>query len=70
MLSHPQIAQRTQCDDVHRVLLVLSGAHLHVPKLLLEHSERMPYLGSDAGLGAFKLVDQRIYTVVFLHCLM
>ena len=60
MPCHPQIAQREQRDNLCCVFLEPSVAHLHVPKLLLEYSERMLHLGPDAGPGALQLVDQRL----------
>jgi hypothetical protein len=42
---HPQIRQGKQRDELGRVLGQPSVAHLRVPELALEHTERMLNLG-------------------------
>ncbi len=65
--GHPQVRERKQRDDLRRVLLESPVAHLHIPELLFEHSERVFHFGPDADLGALELVDQRIDGLVLVQ---
>lgn len=58
--SHPQIAQGKQVRQTRRVLCNAAIAHLRVPELLLDHTERMFDLGSRAGLESLDLLQQPI----------
>lgn len=65
LVAHnPQVTQRKQCLELLRVLLQFPVAHLHVPKLALEHPKRMFDLRPDTGLELLDLVDQGIDRVV------
>lgn len=45
--DHPQIGQGKLRHDLRRAFLQTTVAHLHITKLLLEHSERVFHFGSD-----------------------
>jgi hypothetical protein len=60
LACHLQIRQREQCRPLRGLVLQPAVAHLDVPELALADAERMLDLGSDAGLQALELADQRV----------
>ncbi len=57
LADHPQIGQRKQRLQLRRVLGQAAIAHLHMPELALDDSERMLHLGADADLHMLELVE-------------
>ena len=63
----PRIGEREQRVQLRRVLHQPAVAHLHMPELALDDSERVLHLGPDAGLEVFKLIEHRAHRSGFVQ---
>lgn len=55
----PQVGECEERGELRRVLFQAPVAHLHITELPLDHPKRVLYLGTNARLGAFELIQKR-----------
>lgn len=69
MIRFPTIYRLTSANSIIRRGLLLQPpvAHLEVPKLLLDHPERVFHLGPNAGLQALDLLQQIVKFSVWIE---
>ena len=66
---HPQVAQRKQCFQLHRVFDQTPQPSLVITKLKFHHPEGVYHFSPNTGLNLVQLVDQGVYSFALLQSL-